>query len=92
MYDENGQPLDPEKYRQFLNPVLQSFYDKHDFYIFMLRKLKQSSKDLTVQINEESSTVTKQLLTDQRKEVNAQIDALSTEFTQWLVTETETRV
>jgi hypothetical protein len=92
MYDENGQPLDPEKYRQFLNPVLQSFYDKHDFYIFMLRKLKQSSKDLTVQINEESSTVTKQLLTDQRKEVNAQIDALSTEFTQWLITETETRV
>jgi len=91
-FDENGNPTEQKVYRQYLDPIHAEFYNTYDAFKFRLKKFSKEINDLNTQINQEADSAVRQLLVNQRKELNEKAEVLHTAFTEWLIENTETRV
>lgn len=91
-FDENGNPIEEKIHRQYLDPVHQSFYNTYDSFKSRLKNLNKQIYDLTTQITEAANPAARQLLVNERKELNNKAEALNIAFTEFLIENTETRV
>ncbi len=91
-FDENGEPELKETYRQYVDPVLEDFYKTHDKYRSNLRKYSKLIREKSVEKRNEVDPVKAAILDQQLKELIKEEEALSLEWTQWRIDNTETRI
>lgn len=91
-FDENGDPLFKETYRQYVDPVLQEFYTTHDKYRAGLRKYSKLIREKNVEKRNETDPAKAAILDQQLKELIKEEEALSLEWTNWRIENTETRI
>lgn len=91
-YDENGNPLFKETYRQYVHPVLEEFYATHDKYRAGLRQYSKLIREKNIEKKNETDPVKAAVLDQQLKELIKEEEALSLEWTNWRIENTETRI
>lgn len=91
-WDDEGNVTRKEVHRQYVNPVTVDFYNTENRYLFMLRRYNERIRETNKAIRETPAGPEKDQLENLKAELRDKESAMSLEYVNWMIENTETQV